>query len=52
MKANKDPKLSRLLLGLALVAAWNPWSVGWLLSPDGLITSASKRGAVLGIGVT
>lgn len=49
MSVLKDPKHRRLLLGLALVAAWNPWSAGWLLSPDGLITSASKRGAVIAV---
>ena len=48
----KQPKRSSLLalsIGLLLVAAWNPWSAGWLIAPDGLITSASKRGAIFGV---
>jgi hypothetical protein len=28
------------------VAAWNPWSVAWFISPDGFITSSTKRGAI------
>jgi len=46
MRAGADPKHRRFLMGLALICAWNPWSAGWLLSPDGFISSASKRGAV------
>ena len=43
VKDRKEAKFLQHLMVITLVAAWNPWSVGWLLSPDGLITSASKR---------
>ncbi len=49
MKAREELKFVRGLMVVALAAAWNPWSVGWLFSPDGFITSASKRGAVFAV---
>ncbi|MCH2105171.1 MAG: VCBS repeat-containing protein [Planctomycetes bacterium] len=49
MSGARASKTLCLLLGLLLVASWNPWSAGWLLSPDGLITSATKRGAVIAV---
>jgi hypothetical protein len=36
----------RSLLWLVCVAAWNPWSVAWFISPDGFITSSTKRGVM------
>lgn len=42
----KDYSVGRILLWLVCVAAWNPWSVAWFMSPDGFITSSTKRGVI------
>jgi hypothetical protein len=42
----EDQGFGRSLLWLVCVAAWNPWSVAWFISPDGFITSSTKRGII------
>lgn len=49
MKSERASSLGRRVMGLALVAVWNPWSIAWLISPDGVISSALNRGALFAV---